>query len=211
MIYYGTFLKFKNFSDDGLIAHVEKIAHNDRARLVEFMYCLREIEIRRLFSARKFPSIYAFLTDHLKYSNGEALLRIDTMRVMRDNPEVEAMLLEGSINMSNLALARLLFRKEEKAGRAIDKGEVIRKLQNVSARMAKKILADINPEILQFDHIVPVAAGGKTVFENLRLLCRNCNLRAAVVFYGREKMASHLSDIRRPYGSGPPPAFNPCP
>lgn len=37
---------------------------------------------------------------------------------------------------------------------------------------------------LEVDHIRPFAMGGKTEIENLRLLCRNCNQRAGIKFFG---------------------------
>ena len=41
---------------------------------------------------------------------------------------------------------------------------------------------------LEVDHIVPFAAGGKTVLSNLRLRCKQHNLLAAEQFFGREKI-----------------------
>lgn len=41
---------------------------------------------------------------------------------------------------------------------------------------------------IQFDHLQPVAKGGATSEENLRLLCRSCNLAAGVKIFGPEKM-----------------------
>ncbi len=41
---------------------------------------------------------------------------------------------------------------------------------------------------LEIDHIKPKAMGGDDSFENLRLLCRNCNQRAAVEIFGQSKM-----------------------
>lgn len=46
---------------------------------------------------------------------------------------------------------------------------------------------------LEIDHIKPVAKGGADELANLRLLCRPCNQRAAIVKLGFAKMASHLS------------------
>jgi hypothetical protein len=37
---------------------------------------------------------------------------------------------------------------------------------------------------LEYDHRVPFAMGGKTTFENLRLLCRNCNQRESIQIFG---------------------------
>jgi hypothetical protein len=39
---------------------------------------------------------------------------------------------------------------------------------------------------LQIDHITPFSRGGKTVEKNLRLLCRNCNQKAAMDSFGRD-------------------------
>jgi 5-methylcytosine-specific restriction endonuclease McrA len=41
---------------------------------------------------------------------------------------------------------------------------------------------------LQYEHILPFSRGGKSSFENLKLLCSSCNLRAGIVNFGVEKM-----------------------
>lgn len=46
---------------------------------------------------------------------------------------------------------------------------------------------------LEIDHIRPKAVGGSDAPENLRVLCRSCNQRAAIRFFGIEKMERHLS------------------
>ncbi len=45
---------------------------------------------------------------------------------------------------------------------------------------------------LEIDHILPRAAGGPSTLENTRLLCRACNQRAAIEYFGLVKMARHL-------------------
>jgi hypothetical protein len=45
---------------------------------------------------------------------------------------------------------------------------------------------------LQIDHILPFALAGASSKENLRLLCRSCNQRAAIRTFGLEKMERHL-------------------
>lgn len=44
---------------------------------------------------------------------------------------------------------------------------------------------------LQIDHRIPLALGGRTVPENLRLLCRNCNIHAAFEALGPEVMGRY--------------------
>ncbi len=45
---------------------------------------------------------------------------------------------------------------------------------------------------LEIDHIVPRALGGGSTFENMRLLCRNCNQRSAIEHFGVKKMERHI-------------------
>ncbi len=46
---------------------------------------------------------------------------------------------------------------------------------------------------LELDHIRPKAFGGDDTLENLRLLCRSCNQRAAIKNLGLKKMTGHMS------------------
>ncbi len=58
---------------------------------------------------------------------------------------------------------------------------ISRRLQNaIYARDGLKCRecgAEPGPDLLQLDHIVPVSAGGQNELRNLRVLCRDCNLR----------------------------------
>jgi 5-methylcytosine-specific restriction endonuclease McrA len=45
---------------------------------------------------------------------------------------------------------------------------------------------------LQVDHITPLALGGTSVAENLRVLCQAHNIHAAVQVFGPKKMEKCL-------------------
>lgn len=47
---------------------------------------------------------------------------------------------------------------------------------------------------LEIDHIQPRALGGNSSAENLRLLCRSCNQRAAIKKFGVKHMGSFIND-----------------
>ncbi len=53
---------------------------------------------------------------------------------------------------------------------------------------------------LQIDHILPQAKGGPSTLENMRLLCRSCNQRAAINEFGENKMKSYLREPCVKYG-----------
>jgi hypothetical protein len=46
---------------------------------------------------------------------------------------------------------------------------------------------------LENDHVVPVALGGSSEISNLRVLCRNCNQRAAIAKLGQDTMDKYLT------------------
>ena len=45
---------------------------------------------------------------------------------------------------------------------------------------------------VQEDHVVPESLGGEYTLENMRLLCRSCNQRAAIEKLGQEKMEAYF-------------------
>ena len=52
---------------------------------------------------------------------------------------------------------------------------------------------------LEVDHRYPKAKGGGDSPENMRLLCRNCNQRAAIEHFGIKKMQMYLKSPEVPY------------
>jgi len=60
----------------------------------------------------------------------------------------------------------------------------------VYQRDAHQCVACGSKHNLNIDHIVPLARGGQSVVGNLRLLCFNCNQRAAMKVLGIEFMES---------------------
>jgi len=53
---------------------------------------------------------------------------------------------------------------------------------------------------VQIEHRMPKAVGGPDTLENLCLLCRSCNQRRAIEYYGQPKMEPYLKSQARPYG-----------
>ena len=65
--------------------------------------------------------------------------------------------------------------------------------QAVFARDQERCCNCGTEELAQIDHRVLRSCGGSNDLENLRLLCRACNQRAAIEFFGVEKMDEFLN------------------
>jgi hypothetical protein len=68
-----------------------------------------------------------------------------------------------------------------------------RMIREVKQRDQHKCTSCGSVHALQIDHKLPKAVGGLDTTENMRLLCRSCNQRAAIRFYGQRKMDRHLN------------------
>lgn len=288
-------MQLKQLTDEALRANTKRWVQQEREVLTTILHHLREVEKRRLFSKLKFTSLFDYAVKELKYHEMEACRRISAMRLLRDIPEIEDKIADGSLSLSNLALAQTLFSRERKAGRPLgkdDKREVLARIENLSSRAAEKVVKSLSPEMnrtrdlsfedieddelrekllrlkgkyahanpnmsltellhklcdsalvekspsaqrvvsdthsvqessqaairravwirdkrkctncdstyaLEIDHVIPKAAGGASTLENMRLLCRSCNQRAAIEFFGNAKMGKHLRCIQENY------------
>ena len=75
------------------------------------------------------------------------------------------------------------------------------KSRNIPATVKRKVFARDNNKCvicgskrnLELDHITPISAGGLTIESNLRITCRSCNYRNAVIFYGQAKMDKYIN------------------
>ncbi|MES2854913.1 MAG: HNH endonuclease [Bdellovibrionota bacterium] len=339
-------MDLKHLSDDAVLNKIKNEVQSERTATANVLHYLREVDRRRLYSKLKCKCLVSFAIKYLKYSESEAWLRVSAMKLLNELPEIESKINDGSLQLSNIVLARRAFFQESKANNlksaaaetnaqgnlvlsetsdqaqvtpvqgartSTEKLAVLQKLENVSKSQAKKIiaqetgvkiqgsesvrelsngkvelktihsketlqnierlkgvLAHSNPNIstselidlaiaklcekvdplakakrvaarkaigpdqkhrvekcgkptprdyipstvrhhvrlrdqgqctncgsthaVQFEHMVPVAMGGENTIANLKLLCRNCNQRAAIASFGVHKMVSYLKN-----------------
>lgn len=264
-------MNLQNLLDAELLTGTKAWVEKERTALHAVLHHLYEIERRRLFSSLKYSSLFAYVTEELKYSESEAIRRISAMRLMRELPQIEEKISSGDLSLTNLGLAKQVFSK--KAHTKVEKLELIKMLEGKSTREAQKIAFSVVPELkrrevdfdvfndelrakllrvrgklahkygdmnleklldvlcdqelekspsagvaavapkvkkevrlrdgvcvncgsthaLEVDHIIPRAMGGSDEPENLRLLCRTCNQRAAIRSFGVRRMNKFIS------------------
>lgn len=138
----------KFLSDDELVTKIKSLVRVERETLTEILHHFREVERRRIYSKLGYSSLHEFATKHLGYSDAAAQRRISSMRLMCEIPEIEMKIQDGTLSLSNIARAQNLFRAEAKHEKVFSKNkkiEVLRSIENKSAREAERELLKISP------------------------------------------------------------------
>lgn len=148
-------------SDADLILGLKRQVQGERTALVELLQYLEEVERRELHLARGFPSLFAFCVDFLGYSEGEAHVRIQAMRLTRSVPEAVAKIANGELSMTVAAKVQNCFRRAKKLDQPVPKEkklEVVRTVLNLSTKDAERKLVSTFPEAgLPREHAKPIS------------------------------------------------------
>jgi len=145
----------KNLSNSALVSRLRDLVSRERALVTEILQYLREVEERKLFLEHGYSSLFAFCLGELGYSEPEAQLRIQAMRLLRVAPEVGARIESGELSMSVAAQIQSASRREELPAEEVQ--ELVRELSGSSKREAKKVLAARFPEAPRPERARPVS------------------------------------------------------
>jgi hypothetical protein len=138
-------VNLQKLTNDQVLVGAKKWADHERAGLHGVLHHLHEVERRRLFSLLKYPSLMAYAVSELKYSEDAAVRRISAMRLMKELPEIETKISSGDLTLSNLGLAKRMFRNRPHS--KDQKIALLKKIEGKSAREAQKIIFEIAPEL----------------------------------------------------------------
>ncbi|MDR3606052.1 MAG: HNH endonuclease signature motif containing protein [Oligoflexia bacterium] len=165
-------MMIQKLSDSVLLSQTKSLVREETRTTTEILHHLLEIEARKLFCALGFSSLFEYAVKELSYSESAAQLRIDSMRLLRELPQVEAQVQSGELTLSVLVQAQKFFRQEAKMGRpvsATQKQKVVQSLEGKSAREAERTLLAMSPqpEKHRSETVRPVSADFSEVRLNL--------------------------------------------
>ena len=102
-------MNLKTLKDQELHLATKNLVEKERELLTQILKHLYEIERRRLFCDYQCSSLWEYCVKQLGYSEGQAMRRISAMRLIKEIPEVESKVSEGSLSLSNVAGAYRFF------------------------------------------------------------------------------------------------------
>jgi hypothetical protein len=129
----------RSLPDDELLRRTAEIVSRLRRNEAEMVAHIAEVDERRLYARQAFPSMFAYCTDVLHFSEAEAFLRIGAARASREHPVLLAMLADGRLHLS--AVARLAphltaANREEVLARAVHRSK--REIEELVAALAPR-------------------------------------------------------------------------
>jgi 5-methylcytosine-specific restriction endonuclease McrA len=143
--------------DRELIARLEELRRTERDTSVDVLHHLNEIERRSLHLRLGYPSLFAYCTGHLRYSESAAARRVQAARCLLRFPRLGPLLQSGEINLMTLGLvANLLTEATLDAWLDRIRGKTQREVEAVAATVRPPLTLRDRARLV---HVaVPVAA-----------------------------------------------------
>jgi hypothetical protein len=126
-------------ADDELLDRLTQVVGGSRHTEADVILHVGEVDERKLYAQRACPSMFSYATTVLHLSEPEAYLRIAAARASRKHPVLLAMLAEGQLHLSGIALlARHLTTENRDA--------VLARARHRSKREIEELVAELSPK-----------------------------------------------------------------
>jgi hypothetical protein len=138
-------MKIKFLTNLALLARLGKLVRTERKITHLILECIAEIDARKLYLEKAYPSLYEFLVQEFGYSPSAAIRRIEAARLLREVPELSTKIETGQVNLSQLSKVqqaiRTVQKTEDRKVRTEEKRELLLKIENTTQAQTEQILA----------------------------------------------------------------------
>lgn len=150
-------MKLKHLADQILISETKRLVREESEVTSVILHHLKEIESRKLFSDYGCSSMMNYAVKELAYSEGSAIRRINASRLLKDLPELEEKINNGTLSLSNLSQAAGFFKKEEISEPSAKK-KILKELENKTTREGEKVLFELGTKRILPDEGVRIVS-----------------------------------------------------
>ena len=128
------------YSSEELNLHLRELCHKEHEIVSDVVRYLHELDKRGYYRELGYPSLFAYCTQALGYSEGAAQRRIQAARALGENPEIYTLLRDGKLTLSAIAEIVPVITPENKS-------ELLSMAQGKSKAEAQGIAAQYKPAI----------------------------------------------------------------
>ncbi|MBO9665912.1 MAG: HNH endonuclease [Bdellovibrio sp.] len=137
--------KIGYLSNADLLARFGKLVQTERKITHLVLECIAEIDSRKLYLDKAYPSLYEFLVREFGYSSSAALRRIESARLLREVPEVAQKIESGALNLSQLSkvqqAVRTVQKMENRQMDVTEKQELLKSIEHTTQQQTEVILS----------------------------------------------------------------------
>lgn len=138
----NTLSKLNNFE---LESSLKGLVTKERNLLHVILEHIREVDTRKIYLERAYPSMYEYLVKELQYSGSAAMRRLEAARLLKQLPELSVSIQNGSLNLTQIGeLSKAIKEKEkttEQKVSSLHKAELVALISGKSTRDTQKELA----------------------------------------------------------------------
>lgn len=176
-----------SISNYDLENNLKSLVRKERMLLHLILQHIIEVDVRKLYSERSYPSMFEYLTREIGYSNAAAMRRLEAARFLNVIPALSEKIQEGSINLSQVGELARAIKEKERQGEKISnetKGDIIQQIAGLNLEQTQKAVAmclDIelrDPERVKFQRDDSVHLSITLTREQYEMLT-NCKEKAA--------------------------------
>ncbi len=128
----------QSIPDNDLLDRLSHLVGQSRRLESELVAHIAEVDERRLYAQKAFPSMFAYCTEVLHLSGAEAYLRITAARLSRKYPAVLTMLADGRLHLSGIAILAPHL--------TVENAETLQQAKHKSKRQIEELVAVLPPK-----------------------------------------------------------------
>ena len=144
-----TLAQIKRLSNSQLPKQNLKDARNDQVQRLTVLLEISEVERRKIHLKLGYPSLFAYCTKYLAYSDSTAGRYIHAARCIGRCPELEALLRRREVKLGTLLAVASVLNKSNQA-------QLIERIRGKSYREVERIVAEYGPPARLRDRVRPV-------------------------------------------------------
>lgn len=130
-------MNVEKLSDQSLLQETFLLSGKERETTALLVKYLAEIERRKLFVECGFTSIFAYCTEKLKMSEGQAHRRIQAARLLNQIPRIDEKIKTGQLNLANISKMAGHFKDQKTPIQ--EKEKILGQIENKNARQVDQL------------------------------------------------------------------------
>jgi len=161
----------RKLSEALLIETTHRLAKEERRITLELLWHIREIDRRKIPHKMGMSGIFDYCVRVLNYSEGSAFRRVQSMRALDENPELEKSIIAGKMNLTTASQLQTFLQRAKRQGIPVlpplpqhltkedaqtqektQKADFFSSFEGLSSRRVEQKLSEISPTLARREH-----------------------------------------------------------